>query len=208
MRASLGTVGVISACLFSTSALANSTGIVGQSGKDGATCNSCHSGGAAVPVLEISGPKTLAPSATGQYTLIIKGGPANVGGMNIAVDNAAAVLQAGEGSQKIGKEITHNGLKAFTNGELRFDFTLVAPASGTVKIFAAGNSANKNYDSTGDRSAATTQTVTVSGGTTPSPTEPDTNEDESRGCSATGGSPMLVFALAAATLTRLRRRQG
>ncbi|EPX61746.1 hypothetical protein D187_010365 [Cystobacter fuscus DSM 2262] len=202
MRASLGTVGVISACLISTSALANSSGITGQSGKDGATCNTCHSGGSA-PTVEISGPATLAPSATGQYTLIIKGGAANVGGMNIAVDNAAAVLQAGEGSQKIGKEITHNGLKSFTNGELRFDFSLVAPASGSVKIFGAGNSANKNYDSSGDRSATTTLNVTVSGGTTP--TEPD---DEKGGCSATGGSPMLVFALAAATLTRLRRRQG
>src|SRR5690349_900258 len=114
MRASLGTLGVISACLFSTLALANSSGITGQSGKDGSTCNTCHSGGTA-PTVEISGPATLEPNATGQYTLIIKGGAAKVGGMNIAVDNAAAVLQAGEGSQKIGKEITHNGLKAFTN---------------------------------------------------------------------------------------------
>ncbi|WNG24651.1 hypothetical protein F0U62_11925 [Cystobacter fuscus] len=191
MRASLGTVGVISACLFSTSALANSSGITGQSGKDGSTCNTCHSGGSA-PTVEISGPATLEPNATGQYTLIIKGGAARVGGMNIAVDNAAAVLQAGEGSQKIGKEITHNGLKAFTNDELRFDFSLVAPASGTVKLFAAGNSANGDYNSTGDRSSTATLDVTVDQG----------------GCSATGGSPMLVFALAAATLTRLRRRQG
>ncbi|ATB36868.1 hypothetical protein CYFUS_002283 [Cystobacter fuscus] len=204
MRASLGTLGVISACLISTSALANSAGITGQSGKDGATCSTCHYGGAAAPVVEISGPTTLEPNATGQYTLIIKGGPANVGGMNVAVDNAAAVLQAGEGSKKLGSELTHNGAKSFTNGELRFAFSLVAPASGTVKIFAAGNSANNNYDSSGDRAAATTQTVTISGGTG-TPTEPD---EDKGGCSATGGSPMLAFALAAATLTRLRRRRA
>ncbi|WNG15160.1 MXAN_6652 family MXYO-CTERM-anchored protein [Cystobacter fuscus] len=202
MRASLGTVSVISACLFSTSALANSSGITGQSGKNGSTCNTCHMGGTA-PTVEISGPTTLEPNATGQYTLIIKGGAANVGGMNIAVDNAAAVLQAGEGSQKMGSELTHNGMKSFTNGELRFDFSLVAPASGSVKLFAAGNSANKNYAETGDRGSTTTLNVTVSGGT--APTEPD---EDKGGCSATGGSPMLVFALAAATLTRLRRRQG
>nr|WP_245814584.1 MXAN_6652 family MXYO-CTERM-anchored protein [Cystobacter ferrugineus] len=191
--------------MISTSALASSEGITGQSGKDGATCSTCHNGGAAAPVLEISGPTTLAPNATGQYTLIIKGGPANVGGMNIAVNNAAAVLQPGEGSKKIGSELTHKASTPFTNGELRFDFSLVAPASGSVKIFAAGNSANKDSYSTGDYAVATTQTVTVSDGTTPPP-EPDT--DEGKGCSATGGSPMLAFALAAATLTRLRRRRG
>jgi uncharacterized protein (TIGR03382 family) len=204
MRASLGTLGVISACLLSTSALANSGGITGNSGKDGTTCNSvCHGGGTA-PTVEISGPKTLAPNATGQYTLIIKGGPAVVGGMNVAVSNTAAVLQAGAGSQKIGSELTHSEAKAFSNGEVRFDFSLVAPASGSVKLFAAGNSTNKNSASTGDNSATATLDVTVSGGTG-TPTEPD---EDKGGCSATGGAPMLAFALAAATLTRLRRRRG
>jgi len=200
MRASFRTLGVVSVCLLSTPVLANSTGITGQSGKDGATCNTCHSGGAA-PTVEISGPTTLAPNATGQYTLIIKGGAANVGGFNVAVDNTAAALQAGAGVKKLGSELTHSEAKAFANGEARFDFSLVAPASGTVKIFGTGNSANKDFNSTGDRSSATTLSVTVSGGTTP-------DEDESKGCSATGGAPMLLLALASATLTRLRRRQG
>jgi len=198
MRASLRTLGVVSVCLLSTPVLANSTGITGQSGKDGATCNTCHTGGAA-PTVEISGPTTLAPNATGQYTLIIKGGAANVGGFNVAVDNTAAALQAGAGVKKMGSELTHSEAKAFANGEARFDFSLVAPASGTVKIFGTGNSANKDFNSTGDRSAATTLSVTVSA---------DEGEDESKGCSATGGAPMLLLALASATLTRLRRRQG
>ena len=205
MRASLGTLGVISTCLFSTSALAYSAGNTRLSGKDGMTCSSCHTGGSA-PTVELTGPTTLAPNATGQYTLIIKGGAAKVGGMNVAVDNTAAVLQPGAGVNKVGNELTHSAPKAFGNGEVRFDFSLVAPASGTVKIFGAGNSANGNGIESGDNSATVTQTVTVSGGTTP-PTEPDKDEEKG-GCSATGGSPMLAFALAAATLTRLRRRQG
>jgi MYXO-CTERM domain-containing protein len=117
------------------------------------------------------------------------------------VDNAAATLQPiGSDEKKDSGELTHNKPKAFTNGELRYDFSLVAPASGTVKIFGAGNSANKDNNSTGDRSSTATLSVTVNG--TGSGTEPEPKG----GCSTTAGAPLMLLGMAAASLLRRRRQ--
>lgn len=202
---SYGAAGVLAATLLSTSALANGLGKTGSSGKSGSQpCTMCHNGGAA-PTVELSGPKTLSAGAKGQYTLIIRGGAAVKGGMNVAVSNTTAALEAGTDLKKEGSELTHKAAKAFSNGELRFDFSMTAPsAAGTVTLFGAGNSANGNGDITGDQSATTTLDVTVTapGGTNPEPEEP------AGGCSSTGGAPALMFVLAAAGVTLLRRRHG
>jgi uncharacterized protein (TIGR03382 family) len=197
---SYGAAGVLTVCLLSTPAFANAVGMTGYSGKSGATCitSGCHFGGAA-PTVEISGPTSLAAGATGQYTLIIRGGAGVKGGMNVAVDNTAASLQAGTGSRRISNELTHSTPKAFSGSEVRFDFSMVAPPSaGTVKIFGAGNSVNGDANSTGDQSATTSVTVNVTGSNEPK---------EEGGCSSTGGAPVLVFALAAG-MTLFRRRRG
>lgn len=209
-------------CLLSTSALANSTGVTNQSGKPGTTtCTSCHMDGMA-PTVEFSGPQSLAAGARGQYTFIIRGGAAVVGGANIAVSNTAAVLEpaTGSGLKKPSTELTHSAPKAFTSGELRFDFTMTAPSTaGTVTLYGAGNSANGAAGSTGDRGANTQLAVTVTGGTgggtdagTGGPDAGTNNpgngdDDDKGGCSSTGGAPVL-FALAAACLGLLRRRQS
>jgi uncharacterized protein (TIGR03382 family) len=221
---SYGAAGVLTLCLLSTSALANPTGLPNYSGKQGVTCGTagCHSGGAA-PTVEISGPGTLAAGATGQYSLIIRGGPAVVGGAGIAVSNTAAALDpaTGSGLRKQGTELTHAAPKSFSSGEVRFDFSMIAPtAGGTVTLFGAGNSANGNQNgttgNTGDGVATATLAVTVTGGTGGGTdggtggTDAGTgngNEDEDKGgCSATGGAPMLVFALSALALSQFRRR--
>jgi uncharacterized protein (TIGR03382 family) len=202
---SYGAAGVLTVCLLSTSALANSTGSTGHSGKqNNMTCAAagCHSGGAA-PTVEISGPTTLAAGETGQYSLIIRGGPAQAGGTNIAVSGTAASLEAatGSGLRKASSELTHSSPKSFSNGEVRFDFSMIAPTTGgTVTLFGAGNSANRNAANTGDGVATAKLDVTVTGG--------NGNDDDEGGCSATGGAPMLVLALSALTLNRFRRRRG
>jgi len=223
---SYGAVGVLSLCLLSTSALANSTGAANLSGKSGAnaTCASCHMGGGA-PTLEISGPATLAAGTTGQYEVIIRGGPASVGGTNVAVSNTAAVLNpaTGSGLKKAGPantELTHSTPKSFTSNELRFAFSMTAPsAAGTVSIFGSGNSANGDNNSTGDGVGTTKLDVTVTGGTgggtdggtgggTDGGTGGGDGDDDKGGCSSTGGAPVLMFALAAAGMTLLRRRRS
>jgi uncharacterized protein (TIGR03382 family) len=217
---SYGAAGVLSLCLLSTSAFASSTGVSGYSGKNAAqTCNTCHSGGTA-PTVELTGPTTLAAGATGQYVLTIRGGAAVVGGTNIAVSNTAASLEPGAGMKKMGSEITHTSPKNFASGEVRFDFSVVAPASGgTLTIFGAGNSANNSAGQQGDMGATTTLNVTITGGSgggtdggTGGPdagpgTDPGTGDDDKGGCSTTGGTPLLVFSLIAAGMTLLRRRR-
>jgi hypothetical protein len=191
--------GVLSVCLSSAPALANATGITGYSGKSSATCTTCHAGGTA-PTVVIEGPTELEAGATGQYTLIIKGGTGVKGGFNVAVDNAAASLTAGAGSKKVGSELTHSAAKAFSNGEVRFEFSLAAPQSdATVKIFGVGNSVNgDNKETAGDMSALATATVTIKAAA----------EEDAGGCSSTGGAPVMLLSLLAGGMTLLRRRRA
>ncbi|RKH97348.1 hypothetical protein D7Y13_29890 [Corallococcus praedator] len=189
--------------LWSIAAFATSTGITGQSGKDGVTCSTCHKGGA-VPTVVLEGPTTLEPGATGQYTFIIRGGAAKTGGVDIAVDSAAANLQAGTGMKKLGAELAHSAPQAFTGDELRFNFSLVAPSSDvTLTLFGAGNSSNADQNSDGDRAAATKLTVTVGKGTPV--VDPLPGEGDSGGCAAAGSAPMWGLALAGLALLRRRR---
>jgi uncharacterized protein (TIGR03382 family) len=201
-RLPIHTVVLLSLPLLSTPALANSTGTHGQSSKQGVNCNGCHLG-ASAPKVELSGPSELAPGETGQYSLTITGGAAKVGGLNIAVDNAAAVLMPGEGQQKLGDELTHTAPKAFTNGTLRFDFSLVAPSKpGTIKLFGSGNSANGDLGSTGDRGSSTSMSVTI-----PGATPVDEGDDlQKQGCSASSGISLAGLALVTTGLLRSRRR--
>ncbi len=201
---SVGAAGVLSLCLLSSPAFANSAGMIRNSGKQGAsaTCTACHSGAASTPTVEFSGPSSLAAGATGEYTFIIKGGAGVRGGLNVALDSASASLTAGSDTQVQSGELTHKAPKAFSGGEVRFTFSVVAPSSGgTLKLFGAGNSVNGNGDVTGDSSARTTLDVTITGGSTGGGGE----EEEKGGCSATGGAPGLLLALAA-SMTALRRR--
>ncbi|MFP2912446.1 MXAN_6652 family MXYO-CTERM-anchored protein [Pyxidicoccus sp. 3LFB2] len=200
---SLGVAGVMAACLVSGSAFAYATGNVGYSGKQSTTTtcmgSGCHSGGTA-PTVTLEGPDTLAPGATGNYSLVIKGGAATRGGFNVAVDTGT--LNAGSGQRKEGGELTHSQSKAFANNEVRFDFTLVAPATaGSIKLFGAGNSTNGNQQETGDASAlAPVKTITVAAG------GGDGGGDDEGGCAAAGSAPLLgaVLMLVGA---RLRRRR-
>lgn len=208
MRSFLKSVGAVAVCLVAGSAFANSTGITGRSGKQSGlscTASGCHGGGSSTPTVTLEGPTALTAGQTGQYSLIITGGPGVKAGMNVAVDGAT--LTAGSGSKVVSGELTHTLPKAFTDGSARFDFSLVAPATnGTYKVFAAGNSVNGNNNETGDAHANATLDVVVTGGSDPAPVK----EDEG-GCSAaTSGAPAVLIAVFAALASRRRRqsRQG
>jgi uncharacterized protein (TIGR03382 family) len=207
---SYGAAGVLAASLLSTSAFASPNGanINGYSGKSGVTCTVCHAAGAAVPTVEITGPETLTAGQTAQYSLIITGGPAKTGGANIALSNTAATLApaTNSGLKLLSGELVQSAPKAFSDNKVQFDFTVTAPSSaGTLSVFAAGNSSNAANGNAGDGVGTAKRDVTVTAGTT-NPT-PDDNE-EPGGCSSTGGAPALMFVLAAAGVTLLRRRHG
>jgi MYXO-CTERM domain-containing protein len=209
MRSILSSVGAVAVCLVAGSAFANSTGITGRSGKqNGLSCTAsgCHGGGSSTPTVTLEGPTALSAGQTGQYSLIITGGPGVKAGMNVAVDGAT--LTAGSGSKVVAGELTHSLPKGFTDGSARFDFSLVAPATnGTYKVFAAGNSVNGNNSESGDAHANATLEVVVTGGSDPAPIK----EDDGGGCSAaTSGAPAVLIAVFAALASRRRRqsRQG
>jgi uncharacterized protein (TIGR03382 family) len=202
----LQATGVLAVCLFSISAHANLTGIAQRSGKQSAaqTCMAagCHNVNPStiIPTVELTGPATLAAGATGNYKLTIRGGAAVKGGMNVAVSNSGGTLNPAGGDLKsLAGELTHTAPKDFTNNEVSFDFTLVAPsAAGTSKLFASGNSTNGNGSNDGDHSASTTLEVQITGVSQP-PGPPPDPEEEDGGCSTAGGAPLLaLLALIAA----------
>ncbi|MCP3102862.1 hypothetical protein LZ198_28690 [Myxococcus sp. K15C18031901] len=208
MRRLSAVIGVVAVSLaWSTPAFATSSGITGQSGKDGPTCSTCHQGGTA-PTVSLEGPSELAPGATGEYVFIIRGGAAKTGGVGLAVDNAGATLQAGgTGLKKLGSELSHASPQPFTNNELRFTFSLVAPATDvTLTLFGAGNSSNADLSSDGDRAASTKLAVKVGKGS-PTP-QPDDGGDDEGGCAAAGGAPVWGLAMAVASRLLLRRRRS
>jgi len=220
----LGVATVMAACFLSFSAQANINGITARSGKQGQGCmtSGCHATNPSptAPTVQLQGPTTLAAGATGNYTLIITGGPAVKAGMNVAVSNNGGTLNAGAGSKVAASELTHSAPKDFANGEARFDFTLVAPSTaGSVMMFASGNSANGNGANTGDNAAQTQLTIQVTGGGTPDggTGTPDgggggggggdgEGDDEGGcGCAGAGAAPMaMLLALFAANLRRRR----
>jgi len=129
----------------------------------GATCASCHGGGGVAPAVEISGPSTVAPGATANYTLTITGGPAVVGGFNISTGDGLGTLTPGDSdSQALNGEITHSAPKPFSGDMVTFDFEWTAPAeTGAVTMYAAGLSANGANGNSGDAVGTTTFEVTV-----------------------------------------------
>ncbi|AFE07420.1 hypothetical protein COCOR_07243 [Corallococcus coralloides DSM 2259] len=203
MRSILSSVGAVAVCLVAGSAFANSTGINGRSGKQSVSCTAsgCHGGGSSAPTVTLEGPTALTAGQTGQYSLIISGGPGAKAGMNVAADGAT--LTAGSGTKLMSGELTHTLPKTFTDGSARFDFSLVAPATnGTYKVYAAGNSVNGDSAATGDSHANATLDVVVTGGSDPAPIK----EDEG-GCSAaTSGAPAVLIAVFAALAARRRRK--
>lgn len=207
----LGAAALLAAGLLSSAAQASLNGRIGQSGKlGGVTCQSCHTGAPSQAFISVLGPESLGAGQTGRYEVVITGGPAVVGGVNVAVDNRAT-LQEGPGLRLAQGELTHSQPRAFSNGQVRFTFSVVAPTSGsTFKIYAAGNSANGNKSNDGDIGAFTSRDIAVKGGSQPppdagtpdggGPAAPPPADPSPYGCTATGGAPALLLLVAASLL--------
>jgi MYXO-CTERM domain-containing protein len=198
-----GVLGVLSLCLLSAPALASRNGVIGNSGKQPQmTCMSqCHGGKASqvVPTVTLTGPTHLGVGETGEYSLLIRGGPAVTAGTNISVDNVEASLEPGRGLRKRNKELTHTEPLAFSGDEARFDFTLVAPPKpGTLRVFAMGNSSNGDNDPGGDHVVGATLDITIAAAVT------GVRVSKS-GCNFSAGTGAPLFPLLALLALRARR---
>ncbi len=155
--------------LLATPLVANAlpTGIGGYSGKAGGpVCSGCHTAGATVPTVAITGPATLTAGMTGNYTLTITGGPAKVAGMNVSLSGAnsgTAAFTAGTGSKLVNAELVHSAPMAAVTNVATFSFAVKAPlTAGIFTLSAAGLSANNDTFETGDGTAKTSLDVNVS----------------------------------------------
>lgn len=155
----------------------SSTGIAGNTGSPGEqTCAQCHSGGssiasgatiAAVPVFSNN---TYVPGTT--YTINILTGALSYTSFGFACEilnasnsNAGTMQNAGSGVQFVTagngrNNATHTAPKSGTNFA-SFSFQWVAPASGNVNIFAAGNCVNGNGATSGDLPVSATLALTA-----------------------------------------------
>lgn len=155
MLIAIGIVTAFIAILLSTSqATARPLGMVGHSGNpatnEGQTCAKCHMGGT-TPSVTISGPTSVAPGETVQYTLRMAGGPAQTGGFNVST-TAGTLSATGAGTQIFMDEATHDDPKPFSDGgDVSFTFSWTAPATAqSVSLFGAGMSSNADFETTGD----------------------------------------------------------
>lgn len=171
MRVSLAFVAGLAITAFAGTASAYGNGASGYTGKqEGRSCNSCHSGGTA-PQVTITGPDTLAPGATGDFTMVITTKQAKGAGGIAATDGA--VLTAGPNLHDEGGELTHDKAINAAGGKASFTFKLTAPARGTsVRIYAVGLAANGSGTG-GDKATQITKDITITGGTS-APAEPTT----------------------------------
>jgi hypothetical protein len=148
------------------------TGETLHSGKQGATCSACHSGGVAPTVL-FMGPSTVAVGATATYVFEVQSMATKqrAAGLNVADSDGTLGVLPQQGEQLIGGELTHTVPKNNVDQVADWDFTWTAPAApGAYTLFGAGNSVNLNGQSTGDRASATTFDIMVVGADPPTPT--------------------------------------
>jgi hypothetical protein len=138
-------------------------------------CNTCHSGGS-TPTVTLTGPTTVAPESTSEYTLKIQvTGSQTKGGLNVAATDGTLAIggSASSGTRTIdGKnglvEITHTGAKASSGGFVTFSFLWTAPSVPTsITMTGWGNAVDGSATNAGDKAAFAALTVTV--GASPPP---------------------------------------
>jgi len=130
-------------------------GFVGTTKKPGSTIDGCicHNP-ASNPSVNVSiiGPDSVQTGSTVTYNIRIQGGPAVVGGFNVA--SYSGDLNPSVGDTMVRKqdgELTHRHPKLFSSGIAEWTFRYTAPNSpGYDTLYASGNSCNNDSLSDGD----------------------------------------------------------
>jgi hypothetical protein len=150
--------------LFNGVASANSSGIVGKSGKQGETCSGHHTGGVA-PVVRFEGPSIVAAEALVTFRFAVESQSIDqiAAGLNVAASAGELGTISGQGTQLEDGEITHTRPRMNDEGgTASWLFTWRAPsAAGTETLFAAGNSVDAFGNVEGDQATATRVDVEV-----------------------------------------------
>jgi hypothetical protein len=151
--------------LCSSAALAYQNGI---SGRAEVGCSQCHlnSSTGARPTVVFSGPSAINAGASAKYSLTISGGPAVVGGFDVAVDGGS-VTPLGTGEVLKDGEVTHDYPGLMDGGSLTYNFTVVAGTGGFLTLYATGLSANGDGTPANDKDMQAVVNVSINGGHAP-----------------------------------------
>lgn len=131
-------------------AQASDNGFTGRTATTSGGCGSCHGTLSGTTTVVLSGPATLAPGATGNYTCVVTHTPAYSGtshaGIDIAVKtspngsvDAGTLAASGSELKKSGNELTHPSPKTLSGSPSTgsYAFTWTAPATaGTYTMQA------------------------------------------------------------------------
>jgi hypothetical protein len=168
----LSPIPTLALLLLCAPAFANSSGIVGRSGKQGESCSGHHSGGVA-PVVRLEGPSIVAAGALATFRVTVQSESPNqiAAGLNVAASGGELGTVAGQSTQlelfddgtSATNELTHTQPRRNdASATASWLFTWRAPpAPATATLFAAGNSVDDFGNMEGDRAATTRLDVEV-----------------------------------------------
>lgn len=143
--------------------IAVSEGITGNSGKQGANCADCHSGGTA-PLVRLEGPREVYAGALATFRFVVQTQSIRqqFAGFNVAASDGQLEPVRGQGEHLDVGELTHDAPKPAIEDETTWLFTWRAPSTaGSEVIFGAGLSANGTETRSGDEMALLQVAVTV-----------------------------------------------
>jgi len=124
-------------------------------------CTSCHGSLSAVVQVVISGPTSLNPGQTGNYTVVITGGNGTGTGVDIAASNGT-LLNSDTKLQVMNSELTHLAKGSYTSGSMTYSFKYTAPAViGTQTLYATGVSKKNQWNFAGNFSVQVVNPTSV-----------------------------------------------
>jgi hypothetical protein len=120
--------------------------------------------GGDVPTVTFEGPSTLGPGDTGTFTFNVQSNGPHQSAAGLDIAASAGTLQTNEqNEQLLGGELSHKSPKSNNvSGLAKWSFKWKAPTNpGSYILYGAGNSVDRNGQSTNDAAAGTTVSVTV-----------------------------------------------
>jgi hypothetical protein len=156
----------------SGTALGHSNGLSGASGKSSVTCNNCHQGGEP-PKVTLTGPTRLEAGVPALYTFRVET-TNKLTGMNAASTDDVVLALAGDAGDAGGLrldngEVVHQNPRKVVDGGTEYSFLVTAKYGEPITLYAAGNAANDDGQSSGDRSSTTNLQIQVDGPPRPPP---------------------------------------
>lgn len=174
---------VAALCLTAQAPTAHANGNGSQTGRATIGCGTASTCHRVAPgtTTAIAGPMTLAPGASGMYTVTITSTLANfmAGGVDVAATGlAGATLGMTQANTQLRNgEITHTAAIPKSGSSVTVQFRLTAPMTdGVVTLQAAGNATNLDRTSFNDAWSTTTFRVTV--GAAPDGGAPDASTSD------------------------------